>query len=80
MKLPRKWSKIGHVLLLAGMIGLLLDWMVLSIVFAFGGLALLKWKCKCPYCGRWSAPPWPWSEDAVRFFPHCGNRLEYDDT
>ena len=99
MKLPRKWSKIGHGLLLAGVIGLLLEllfwipnmevgwkdiaaviWMVVSIVLAFGGLALLKWKCKCPYCGRWSAPPWPWSEDAVRFCPRCGNRLEYDDT
>lgn len=25
MKLPRKWSKIGHGLLLAGVIGLLLE-------------------------------------------------------
>lgn len=72
MKLPRKWSKIGHGLLLAGVIGLCLEalfrwpdvvmvavWWVLSIVLAFGGLAVLGWKCKCP---------------------HCGNRLEYDDT
>ena len=99
MKLPRKWSKIGHGLLLAGVIGLLLEllfwipnmevgwkdiaavvWLVGSIVLAFGGLAVLQWKCKCPYCGRWSAPPWPWSEDAVRFCPRCGARLEYDDT
>lgn len=99
MKLPRKWSKIGHGLLLAGVIGLLLEllfgipnmevgwkniaaviWMVVSMVLAFSGVALLQWKCKCPHCGRWSAPPWPWSEDSVRFCPRCGTRLEYDDT
>ena len=100
MKLPRKWSRIGHSLLLAGVIGLCLEalfwlpnlsagwreiiavvWLVGSIVLAFGGLALLQWKCKCPHCGRWSAPPpWPWAEDAVRFCPRCGTRLEYDDT
>lgn len=99
MKLPRKWSEIGHSVLLAGVIGLLLEllfgipnmevgwkntaavgWMVASMVLAFGGLSLLKWKCRCPHCAGWSAPPWPWSEDAVRFCPRCGNRLEYDDT
>ena len=76
MKLPRKWSKIGHGLLLAGVIGLLLEllfgipnmevgwkdiaavvWMVVSMVLAFSGVALLQWKCKCPHCGRWSTPP-----------------------
>ena len=70
MKLPRKWSKIGHGLLLAGVIGLLLEllfgipnmevgwkdiaavvWMVLSIVLAYGGVAVLQWKCRCPHCG-----------------------------
>ena len=99
MKLPRKWSKIGHGLLLAGVIGLLLEllfgipnmevgwkdiaaviWMVVSMVLAFGGVAVLQWKCRCPHCGRWSVPQWPWSEDAVRFCPRCGTRLEYDDT
>ena len=44
------------------------------------GLWIRLWHCRCPHCGRWSAPPWPWSEDAVRFCPRCGNRLEYDDT
>ena len=76
MKFPRKWSKIGHSLLLVGVIGLFLEllfwipnmevgwkniaavvWMVVSMVLAFGGAALLQWKCKCPHCGRWSAPP-----------------------
>ena len=99
MKLPRKWSKIGYGLMLAGVIGILLEllfgipnmevgwkntaavgWMVVNIVLAFGGLSLLKWKCRCPHCAGWSAPPWPWSEDAVRFCPRCGARLEYDDT
>ena len=61
MKLPRKWSKIGHGLLLAGVIGLLLEllfgipnmevgwkdiaaviWMVVSMVLAFGGVAVLQ--------------------------------------
>ena len=76
MKLPRKWSKIGHSLLLVGVIGLFLEllfwipnmevgwkniaavvWMVVSMVLAFGGAAILQWRCKCPHCGRWSAPP-----------------------
>ena len=68
--LPRKWSKIGHGLMLAGVIGIILEllfwipnmevgwkdivavvWMVVNIVLAFGGLSLLKWKCRCPHCG-----------------------------
>ena len=97
--LPRKWSKIGHGLMLAGVIGLLLEllfwipnmevgwkdmvavvWLVVNIVLAFGGLSLLKWKCRCPHCGSWSPLTWPWSEHAVRFCPRCGARLEYNDT
>ena len=100
MKLPRKWSKIGHGLLLAGVIGLLLEllfgipnmevgwkniaaviWMVVSMVLAFGGVAVLQWKCRCPHCGAWNIRmPSPWKRGEALHCTRCGTRLEYDDT
>ena len=81
MKISRKWAKIGYGLMLAGVIGILLEllfwipnmevgwkdiaavgWMVVNIVLAFGGLSLLKWKCRCPHgirCGRAAHPGVP---------------------
>ena len=100
MKLPRKWSKIGHGLLLAGVIGLLLEllfgipnmevgwkdiaaviWMVVSMVLAYGGVAVLQRKCRCPHCGAWNIRmPSPWKRSEALHCTRCGVRLEYDDT
>ena len=70
---------LGHFLLEEGTSSYLLAEILTALLFIAGLLIVVVW-CRCPHCGRWSAPPWPWSEDAVRFCPRCGTRLEYDDT